>query len=387
MRKNNPQPRLNIINKTSFLTYPLISFILGIFWQQKFEFCHFVLSISIVILTISLFLFSKETYFIQKSKILICFIFFFSGSFLFQEQKNNHFCLLNKIINHKIDVIAQIENKEKIESKIKEILNLKIEQIKKENNNDYKNTNFNILCYSRATTNTQVGDKVTIKNIKLSNPQKVVNLANNTNYLDYLIKENILSTFFISKPIIQVLYTPSFSVKRFAYNIKNKIYKNIKNKINIKTFSFFSSIFLGNKNVIQFSFLKNIFNYWGISHYLARSGLHILLFILIWNFFLGLLPINIKLKKLILITLSCTYLIFSWTSISFIRAFYVFILYEIGKILNQQTNFLHLLTLICLYILLFNPIQLFFLDFQLSFALTFSLAWLNKTLATEKNMK
>ena len=124
--------------------------------------------------------------------------------------------------------------------------------------------------------------------------------------------------------------------------------------------------------------LRKIFNEWGISHYLARSGLHMILFILIWTMVLQFLPVHISVKRVAIAALCIIYSILTWPSISFCRSFFVFLLCQVGMIVNFQVNFLHLLTTTCLLILLFNPIQLFFLDFQLTFSLSFALVWLSR---------
>ena len=116
------------------------------------------------------------------------------------------------------------------------------------------------------------------------------------------------------------------------------------------------------------------FRQWGISHYLARSGLHLTIFTFIWLMLFRLFPFSFFFKQLFMLLLCSIYLVFSWSSISFLRAFYSFFLYTICNICKIPIHFLHILTLVTLYVAICNPIQIFFLDFQLSFALTFALA-------------
>ena len=145
----------------------------------------------------------------------------------------------------------------------------------------------------------------------------------------------------------------------------------------IKIADLFSAIFLGKKNKTQtYDKSKDQFKIWGISHYLARSGLHLVIFIMIWHLILCLFPIPFRWKQSILIALALIYALLSWSSVSFIRALTVFMLYKIATIFEIQMHIVHSITLACLFTLLYNPAHLFFLDFQLSFALTFALAWL-----------
>ena len=112
------------------------------------------------------------------------------------------------------------------------------------------------------------------------------------------------------------------------------------------------------------------FTRWGLTHYLARSGLHISILISLWLSALTLLPFGASLKALILGTILVLYDHLSWCSISFNRALWLWFLY-IGSWLTQAqaTPFVGLCNVL-LILLLHNPWYAFCLDFQLSFFLT-----------------
>ncbi|MFA5075011.1 MAG: ComEC/Rec2 family competence protein [Candidatus Babeliales bacterium] len=373
------------LNRLSPFIYPLLSLILGIYWQSRFCFCfRALITIIIILFALLIFLESACIDFFKKlrnfdtryGELIIYYLFFISGALLFQSQINNSYYLLNKFKNKNLNIIARVKDKEKVENNNikKEILNLQVIKTQKLTQPYYKETNFNLLCYTQTPTTTKVGDTVLIKNVFLKN-QKESNLtAKFPTFYDYLIKENILCSVFVKNLDYKIISSPYFNIKRWIHDKKIAVYNNLKTKILPKTFYFFSSIFLGNRKECCINKFKNQFCLWGISHYLARAGLHIALFIFIWGLILFFLPLNIYIKKSFLLIICFIYNLFSWTSISFVRALYLFFILQSGRILDQQINFLHSLTLICLIILLFNPIQLFFLDFQLSFALTFALA-------------
>jgi competence protein ComEC len=153
----------------------------------------------------------------------------------------------------------------------------------------------------------------------------------------------------------------------------------------------FSTIFLGNKDGVKkrLNNEKIFFKLWGISHYLARSGLHLVVFLALLELLLRLIPITFVLKQIISLCIAMIYFLLSWSSLSFMRAFLTFIMYKICLLLGLSSNFLHLVILTCFITLLYNPAHLFFLDFQLSFGLTFALAWFNhiqsiKTMSYQK---
>ena len=122
---------------------------------------------------------------------------------------------------------------------------------------------------------------------------------------------------------------------------------------------------------------KEIFKWWGLSHYLARSGLHLVIIASIWFILLSIFKVPYLLKNLISAVFIISYHLLTWPSIPFIRSIIVFILYKLCIFFDLQINSLHLLNLTCFIILLFNPFQLFFLDFQLSFGLTYALIWIS----------
>ena len=362
-------------NRFPAFLYPLISLMVGIYWQDSYAYSFLLLITSII--TSLLFLFFQRT----KTKavlLLTCSFCFFSGALLLKTQKIVNCSFLDILADKKINLIAKIIDKERENignNRTRDILKLSVIEIQEDLHLKYQSAKFNLLCYSYTPINAQIGDSILAKNIILKKPKQTSIMAQNRNFNDYLIKENILNCVFIRKLYYKIIYSPKLNLNRWIQNKKYSIYSSLKEKITPETFSFFSSIFLGYKKLLYSSNLRQKFGYWGISHYLARSGLHIVLFILLWSFLLGFLPLNIYIKRVLLLCVCLIYQIFSWISISFIRAFCVFLIYQTGKIFNKQTNFLHILTLVCLIILLFNPMQLFFLDFQLSFALTFALAW------------
>jgi competence protein ComEC len=122
---------------------------------------------------------------------------------------------------------------------------------------------------------------------------------------------------------------------------------------------------------------REYFKLWGLSHYLARSGLHLVIIAALWYFILTILGFSYFLRNIVITIFILIYHILTLASIPFIRSLYMFIFYKICIFFDWQINALHLLNLTTFIILLLNPIQLFFLDFQLSFGLTYALIWIS----------
>lgn len=254
-----------------------------------------------------------------------------------------------------------------------DVLRLHVTRLSGKEPEESSSVRFKILCYSRVPIRALVGDSVTASNITIKKPRSVC-LAGNPTYDDYLLKEQLLGSVFLTpEQHCNVTGRPLISPSRWWWQLRKTVYFSLKKVLPSRTFAYFGLIFLGNKQHEHTTQMRTMFGYWGLSHYLARSGLHIVLFIMIWMFLLRLLPIHIFFKKILLISICALYDLLSWSSIPFARAYYVFLFAQTGQLMGKQTSFLHLLTLVCCGILLFNPMQLFFLDFQLTFGLTFTL--------------
>ncbi len=318
----------------------------------------------------------KETVAKAAQLSLMFFLSFGIGSQSLYTQQNKMQQIRQNIINKSLELEGTVISKfHHSAPQIKEIIQLRVSHLK---------TSFDILCYLKEASYLEIDDKIHLKNITLSAPQKK-NISGNQDFQDYLLKEKIAGTYFSQKLSYQLLHRPKFSIKRWLYKKKDSLLESMKEKLSWPALSLYSCIFLGNKKQ-SLSYLqssRHLFSYWGISHYLARSGIHLILLILIWKILLGLFPIPFYLKHILLLMFCSTYAALSWSSISFTRAILIFLAYEIGKLLNRQSTLLHLLSLTCFMILLFNPLQLFFLDFQLSFALTFALSYMMKSCKKE----
>lgn len=135
----------------------------------------------------------------------------------------------------------------------------------------------------------------------------------------------------------------------------------------------YGTIFLGMEKIAPADELKAIFNYWGITHYLARSGLHIALFIMLWKWIFYLLGFSFFMRTMLLLPILFLYIFFTPLSLSFLRGIWAFFLFLGAFYLYRPSHAQHMLYVSAFCILLYNPYALFFLDFQLSFSLTYVL--------------
>lgn len=227
--------------------------------------------------------------------------------------------------------------------------------------------------YTKKPPRGLIGDTLLIEDVHFTKPPK-------GDFKKYLIKEGISATGFTYTFKTYLIKRPYFSWLRLADRIKKSLLRSIKKHLSPSTFSLFCSLFMGENQTAQYKLEseKEQFKQWGIMHYLARSGLHLTIFVYCWFLLLSLIPMPFFLKHLILLLLTILYFLFSTATISFIRAFNLFVLHTTKNICKLPMNAVHGITIIALTTLIYNPYQLLFLDFQLSFFLTFCLAWLAK---------
>lgn len=156
--------------------------------------------------------------------------------------------------------------------------------------------------------------------------------------------------------------------------LKFKIFSSLSRKMTRLTSALFSSLFLGkNSSNLNFYRVKYYWNILGISHYLARSGIHIMLLLIIWSYVIFMIPISYVCKQILLILISVLFYALSWPSISFTRAIIGSCFFIFCKLRRIAIAPIHVICIICLLDLLANPFNLFLLEFQLSFGLTFFL--------------
>lgn len=231
---------------------------------------------------------------------------------------------------------------------------------------------FTFLIYSRYKPFLYIGDRVKIPRLTIQEPR-------DPHFALYLKKEGIDGTAFIFSLKTYLQETPRFSPLRWINSIKQHCITSTKMVLSPDAYALFLSVFLGNKDEQKqnLEMLRPLFLNWGLSHQLARSGLHLLFFIPLLILLVSMLPLPFIIKELLLILVVGIYALFSWTSISFLRACSCFFILRTTMLFSFFMPPLHILLLTALLILIYNPLQLFFLDFQLSFFLSLSLLWIN----------
>jgi competence protein ComEC len=343
-------------------------FIIGIIWHT-----HLALFLIIFSLLLCCCITQYNKHFLLSQQLILCSFFAFAGAWLHQRELHNYDDFYTFTHNKPVTINGIIIDKYEITSNYKKstVITLAIDTIATQQ--DTKKSNKSLLFYIESNNMLAVGDTVTFFNIYCKKPSS-------ESFQKYQIKEQIVATIFENTPTYVVNNHPTWSLRYWIWNQKKRILDGLACKLSENGFRFFSSLFLGNRICIKSTLeeTNEQFKTWGISHFLARSGLHLALFVYVWQAIFCIIPLPMIAKQIIISLLSCIYFILTWTSAPFTRSFALFILNKICLFTKIPFNLLHYLTLVCFGFLLYCPLYLFFLDFQLSFTLTFALAWFSQ---------
>lgn len=337
--------------------------------------CLFLVPIFVISAVAAMYTHNKSSRTFAQATMLIFFAI--TGALVFNLQKTHILAQSAAVVDQLITLDGTITDKDAWGNRQQsDVLRLNVTSVHFCSTQTVSNVSFDLLCYFPYKTSFMVGDCVKIPNTTIPKPN-IPTRSGNTGYEDYLAKEGVISSlFFHTAHQCKLIQRPFFSISRWMWKLRNASYYGLKKKLSPTAFRYIGLIFFGNKQQEEIANLRSTFNLWGLAHFLARAGLHIVFFIFIWSSFFSFFPIPLFIKRMLLICLCSAYNMLSWSSIPFTRALYAFLCIKSGELFHYQTHYLHILSLLCLAIVLFNPLQLFFLDFQLSFGLTFGLIFL-----------
>ncbi|MDR0506529.1 MAG: ComEC/Rec2 family competence protein [Dysgonamonadaceae bacterium] len=203
------------------------------------------------------------------------------------------------------------------------------------------------------------------------------------NYPLYLRKQSYSAVAFVSNrswqmetidvPLNQWLYFKSLEIRKKLYNRLRVILPDQ------QSFSVAAALMFGYRNELD-SNLRQHFSNIGAGHILAVSGLHFNLLFGFVYFLLSFIGTGKKkniIKQLILIPLTWGFAFIAGLSPSVIRAACMLSLWGIGNAFFHKSFSLNTLAAIAFFMLLYNPLYLFNIGFQLSFMAVLSILIIN----------
>lgn len=348
------------------LLYVVASYICGITFQVCSTQSLLIPAVVTVIIFSIVLQLSNYSYALFIAGAFLC------GSILYEKQRDNHWHMQHLVAGKQYDITATITDINTLSSgHLKTKITLTIDSLNPSMSGI--ENGHTIIVYTHKIPDLWVDDTITIAK------QNFKSIGNDS-YNIYLAKEGVATTIFATTFPYTRINRPNWSLNRWIHQHKHRVLDALRRKMSKNIFAVAALTFYGSTDISHYykQHIKEGCRRWGISHLLARSGLHLVIFVMLWQWILTTIPLRYRFKQIIMLLLGIAYYIFSWPGIAFNRAFLTFLAHKAGAIFYIQTDLMHLLTVVCFLVLLCNPMQLLFLDFQLTFALTAGLAVINR---------
>ncbi|MTI66626.1 MAG: DNA internalization-related competence protein ComEC/Rec2 [Firmicutes bacterium] len=243
------------------------------------------------------------------------------------------------------------------------------------NNKEYK-INEKVLLICLNEKGYKLGDEVVIKGY-INVPKKNSN-PGLFNYRLFLYTKKIFTIMNVKNYNVKIIEEGKLNyLEKIVYSFKKRTFKLFDNLLNQKFSSIIKAIILGDSSYLELSKLKE-FRSLGIAHVLAVSGLHIGIIYGLFFFLFRILRIKNKINIIITLIILWFYGLIIGFPASVLRALVMFSILMLSKVIHSRYDALNGLFFSCLILLIYNPLWLFSIGFQLSFIATLSLILLNK---------
>lgn len=354
----------------------LFPFVTGILYGYNI---YIPFSFVILFILFSLVLFLIFRVFRVKSELLwlpgIIFVFFLGIADIKKT--------INLPVNHVSNFIGKQENvevigfvdKEPVISANNMVLRLEVYSIKK--NGIEIETKGKIQVRSHRVKEILYGDEIQCIGI-LKKPKGKRN-PGGFDYREYLRREGIYGILYVKgKDELKVLRqgNGNFILAKFVYPLRRKMHeifdKTCKDK---EEKALLEGIILGKKTSFTQETLK-AFADTGTIHILAVSGFNVGVVALVFFIFFRLLLIPWRICRVLLLFILFFYALLTELSPSVLRASIMFVVFILGILIERETDIYNTISIAGFLILLFLPLSIFDIGFQLSFMATLGIIFL-----------
>lgn len=203
------------------------------------------------------------------------------------------------------------------------------------------------------------------------------------NYKDYLKRQGIYQQLFLENRRIKSIGFARFSLKGISAKFRNRVQESLeKYNFNLDELAVVNALLLGQRQEISKELLED-YSKAGAIHILAVSGLHVgIILLILSSFFKPLVRLkNGRIIKALLIVLFLWMFAFiAGLSASVVRAVTMFTFLAIGMAFQRKkvTEFSLIASMFLL--LIFKPMFLFDVGFQLSYLAVFGIVWIQPKL-------
>lgn len=219
----------------------------------------------------------------------------------------------------------------------------------------------------------KIGDTLLMEgSVRIPQPSKN---PSQFDYARYLQFKNTFSLFYVNDnwEILSEANDTTGKILSRLNDTRNRILKIHSQNIKPPMIQVLGGIIFGDDAVNPDDDTKTSFINSGIFHILAASGMNVTLIFGIWFFIAKTIKLNHKFSIAIGILLILFYTCMTGFGPPIIRATIMLTLILIGRLLDRKTSTMALLFMVAFIMLLFSPLMLFDIGFQMSFLVTFAL--------------
>ncbi|WP_338157638.1 DNA internalization-related competence protein ComEC/Rec2 [Piscibacillus halophilus] len=200
------------------------------------------------------------------------------------------------------------------------------------------------------------------------------------NYQQYLANQGILYVSFDT----EILKCQGRSFLSHFFEWRYVIQQNIINQISEQSYAWINALLFGQREGLPDDIIKS-FQYWGLSHLLAISGLHVGIFLGICYVVLSKWTrLTIEQSKWLILVIIPIYIIIAGAQPPVLRAGLMAIFVIVLSFMKQsKLDVTDILSIVFMVLLIVDPYLMYQLSFQFSFAVTFALILSRKLLKND----
>lgn len=223
---------------------------------------------------------------------------------------------------------------------------------------------------------------------RLTPPFKVGN-PSQFDYGNYLRNFSVYAVFYGAKDSVPIRLNKTLPVSQkflqMVNDYREKIIDIHSRTLNTPNLEILGGIVFGDDAIAPPDNIKQSFINSGLLHILAASGMNVAFIFSFFFFFLSLFKINYKVNIIFCMWMVLLYSLMTGLGASVIRAACMLIFVLLGKLIDRDANSIALLAFVAFLMLLYNPMYLNNVGFQLSFITTFGLLIMTPFLVKNKN--
>lgn len=337
-----------------------------------------------VLITFAFAAFLIKDYFKPKYILIWILIFYFgiynTTSRLKDTDELLNLAPVNSVISGQILSIPQDKGKDKIS------FFFKVNKIEYDGNvREFDNEK--VLVTLNTNEKLKIYDYYKIKG-RLSVPFKAGN-PSQFDYGNYLRNFNVYAVFYGAKGAEPVFLNSDLSARekvlQWINDYREKIISIHSNYLTSPNLEILGGIVFGDDAVSPPENIKQSFINSGLLHILAASGMNVAFIFSFFFFFLSALKVNYKVNIFAGIVMVIVYSLMTGLGASVVRATFMLVFVLIGKLIDRDAHSISLLAFVAFLMLLYNPMYINDVGFQLSFIVTFGLLIMTPFLMRGKN--